>query len=211
MDLGSRSEYTKGTLDEHSLAQGPWHLLESWIHQAESMGLPDPSAFVLSTTDDEGVPHGRVVLLRGTRNGELVFFTNYDSEKGRDLRRDPRAGATFFWPQMERQIRVRGSVSKLNADESDAYFHARPRNSQLGAWASKQSNSIESRDALEAQFNKFDVDFAQRDVPRPSHWGGYAIRPEVIEFWQGRASRMHDRLRCQKASDGTWSITRLQP
>lgn len=211
MSLHSRNEYTKGTLDESDIQGDPWRHVELWVQQAVEAGIHDPTAFVLSTLDEQGFPHGRVVLLRETRNGELVFFTNYNSEKGRDVTRTPHAGATFFWPQLERQIRVRGRVHRIEAHESDVYFASRPRASQLGAWSSEQSESVSSRIELENRFEQYLVEFEGREVTRPPHWGGFALKPEFIEFWQGRASRMHDRIRCELSEDGAWVLTRLQP
>ena len=211
MSLHSRTDYTKGALNLASLDEGPWALLEQWVKEAVEVGISDPTAFTLTTTDASGFPHGRSVLLRDTRNEELVFYTNYLSEKGRDLAREPRAGATFFWPHAERQIRVRGYVTQVSPAESDAYFASRPRASQLGAWASIQSTSIDSREGLERQYAKQEIQFKGKDVQRPSHWGGFAMKPQVIEFWQGRASRMHDRLVCQRNDKGVWTVERLQP
>ena len=211
MSLHSRTDYTKGALNLASLDEGPWALLEQWVKEAVEAGISDPTAFTLTTTDASGFPHGRIVLLRDTRNEELVFYTNYLSEKGRDLAREPRAGATFFWPHAERQIRVRGYVTQVSPAESDAYFASRPRASQLGAWASIQSTSIDSREGLERQYAKQEIQFKGKDVQRPSHWGGFAMKPQVIEFWQGRASRMHDRLVCQRNDKGVWTVERLQP
>jgi len=211
MSLHSRTDYTKGALNQSSLDEGPWALLEQWVKDAVEAGISDPTAFTLTTMDEAGFPHGRIVLLRDTRDEALVFFTNYLSEKGRDLAREPRAGATFFWPHAERQIRVRGHVTRVSSEESDAYFASRPRASQLGAWASIQSTSIDSRDGLERQYAEQEIKFKGKEVQRPPHWGGFAMKPQVIEFWQGRASRMHDRLVCRRSVGEGWSVERLQP
>lgn len=212
MSLHSRTDYTKGALDVSALADGPWALLEQWVKEAVDTGISDPTAFTLNTLDAEGFPHGRIVLLRNTRDEQLVFYTNYLSEKGQDVERLGRAGATFFWPHAERQIRVRGTVARVSEAESDLYFASRPRGSQLGAWSSRQSTEAVNRKQLESQFEAESARFEGQDVPRPPHWGGYAITPEVIEFWQGRASRMHDRIVCRrKEGESTWSTVRLQP
>ena len=211
MSLHSRKDYTKGVLNQASLDEGPWALLEKWVKEAVEAGISDPTAFTLTTIDESGFPHGRIVLLRDTRNEELVFYTNYLSEKGRDLVREQRAGATFFWPHAERQIRVRGHVTQVSSEESDAYFASRPRASQLGAWASTQSTSIDSREGLERQYAECEIQFKDKKVHRPLHWGGFAMKPEVIEFWQGRASRMHDRLVCRRNGGEGWIVERLQP
>ena len=210
MDLHSRTDYDKGTLNIADLGNDPWATLESWVQQAVDAGIQDPTAFHLTTLDRDGFPHGRVVLLRDTRQGELVFYTNYQSEKGQDLLANPKAGATFFWPHADRQIRIRGTVTKVAASESDAYFASRPVASRLGAWASDQSQVVESRDELDAQFQKVKAKFSDEVVPRPEHWGGFALRPSVLEFWQGRPSRLHDRVKCVRTNSG-WDLVRLQP
>ena len=212
MSLHSRTDYTKGALDVSALADGPWALLEQWVKEAVDAGISDPTAFTLNTLDAKGFPHGRIVLLRDTRDEQLVFYTNYSSEKGQDVERLGKAGATFFWPHAERQIRVRGTVARVSEAESDVYFASRPRGSQLGAWSSQQSTEAVNRKQLESQFEAESARFEGQDVPRPPHWGGYAITPEVIEFWQGRASRMHDRIVCRrKEGESAWSTVRLQP
>ncbi len=210
MDLHSRTDYDKGTLNMADLDDNPWTTLESWVQQAVAAGIQDPTAFHLTTLDRDGFPHGRVVLLRDTRQGELVFYTNYESEKGQDLLANPKAGATFFWPHADRQIRIRGTVTKVPATESDAYFGSRPVASRLGAWASDQSRVVASREDLDAQFHQAKSKFSDGVVPRPPHWGGFALRPAVIEFWQGRPSRLHDRVKCVRKENG-WDLTRLQP
>ena len=210
MDLHSRTDYDKGTLDISDLGNDPWATLESWVQQAVAAGIQDPTAFHLTTLDCDGFPHGRVVLLRDTRQGELVFYTNYRSEKGQDLLANPKAGATFFWPHADRQIRIRGTVSKVTESESDAYFNSRPEASRLGAWASNQSQVVTSRELLDAQFQQAKAKFSDGAVPRPPHWGGFALRPSVIEFWQGRPSRLHDRVKCVRTESG-WDLVRLQP
>lgn len=210
MGLHSRTDYQKGELHLEDVAKDPWSLFESWVAEAVASGISDPTAFTLSTIDEEGCPHGRIVLLRDTRNEELVFYTNYRSEKGQDLERLGKAGATFFWPHAERQVRVRGRVSKVSAEESDVYFASRPRASQLGAWSSEQSSDVGSREHLDLQFEAAKKRFDGLDVPRPPHWGGFSLCPDAIEIWQGRPSRMHDRFRCQRAPEG-WIVARLQP
>ena len=210
MDLHSRTDYDKGTLNIADLDDNPWTTLESWVQQAVAADIQDPTAFHLTTLDRDGFPHGRVVLLRDTRKGELVFYTNYESEKGQDLLANSKAGATFFWPHADRQIRIRGTVTKVPAAESDAYFDSRPMASRLGAWASHQSRVVGSRDELDAQYQQAKSKFSDGVVPRPPHWGGFALRPAVIEFWQGRPSRLHDRVKCVRTAKG-WDLVRLQP
>ena len=187
-------------------------MLEQWVKEAVDAGISDPTAFTLNTLDARGFPHGRIVLLRDTRDEQLVFYTNYQSEKGQDVERLGKAGATFFWPHAERQIRVRGTVARVSEAESDIYFASRPRGSQLGAWSSQQSTRAVNREQLESQFETESARFEGGDVPRPPHWGGYAITPDVIEFWQGRASRMHDRIVCRRSEgENAWTTVRLQP
>ena len=210
MDLHSRTDYDKGTLNISDLGKDPWATMESWVQQAVAAGIQDPTAFHLTTLDRDGFPHGRVVLLRDTRQGELVFYTNYRSEKGQDLLANPKAGATFFWPHADRQIRIRGTVAKVTESESDAYFNSRPEASRLGAWASNQSQVVTSRELLDAQYQQAKAKFSDGAVPRPPHWGGFALRPAVIEFWQGRPSRLHDRVKCVRTESG-WDLVRLQP
>lgn len=210
MDLHSRTDYDKGTLNITDVGNDPWATFESWVQQAVAAGIQDPTAFHLTTLDCDGFPHGRVVLLRDTRQGELVFYTNYQSEKGQDLLANHKAGATFFWPHADRQIRIRGTVSKVTESESDAYFNSRPEASRLGAWASNQSQVVTSRELLDAQFQQAKAKFSDGAVPRPPHWGGFALRPAVIEFWQGRPSRLHDRVKCVRTENG-WDLLRLQP
>ena len=210
MDLHSRTDYDKGMLNISDLNNDPWAALESWVKEAVNSGIQDPTAFHLTTLDRKGFPHGRIVLLRDTRKGELVFYTNYQSEKGKDLQANPKAGATFFWPHSDRQIRIRGTVTKIPVSESNAYFNSRPVASRLGAWASDQSQIVDSREMLDAQFRHVEAQFSEGKVPRPEHWGGFALRPVVIEFWQGRPSRLHDRVKCKRTEQG-WDLVRLQP
>ena len=211
--LHARTEYDKGSLRLEDVTGGPWSLLDTWLQDAVNAGLPDPTAMALSTLDEHGFPHSRIVLLRSTESGGLVFFTNYQSEKGRDLARNAKAGATFFWPQLERQVRVRGEVRKISAEASDAYFASRPRASQVGAWASNQSEPVRPGTTLEDAYSRALLRFQSEDVvPRPPHWGGYELVPVQMEFWQGRPSRMHHRVAftCPEGSEG-WAMCQLQP
>jgi len=211
MDIGSsRISYDRGTLDEADVGSDPVERLRSWIDQARAGGVTEPHAMCLATADGDGVPSARIVLLRGLDARGLAFYTSYFSRKGRELLRNPHAAATFFWPALQRQVRVEGTVERLSEDESDAYFASRPRGSRLAAWASEQSEPIERRALLEERVAHFDERFAGEEVERPHSWGGYLIVPRRIEFWQGRENRLHDRLVFERAGTG-WTLHRLQP
>jgi pyridoxamine 5'-phosphate oxidase len=171
----------------------------------------DINAMTLATADKEGRPSARIVLLKGVDQRGFIFFTNYDSRKGQELTDNPQAALVFFWADQERQVCVRGQVSKLPPEESDAYFQSRPRGSKLGAWASKQSQPVPDRAALEADWRQTEARYPGPEVPRPPHWGGYVLAPATIEFWQGRPNRLHDRLRYTRQPDGRWLIERLSP
>ncbi|MEX2533069.1 MAG: pyridoxamine 5'-phosphate oxidase [Nitriliruptoraceae bacterium] len=206
-----RVDYTAGELDVTDIATDPFVTVRAWLDEAIATGMKDPTAITISTVDDAGVPDARVVLLRGVDARGVSFFTNRESAKGRQLAGTKRAALTWFNTTLERQIRMRGVVSLLPDDESDAYFLSRPRTTRLAAHASNQSEPIESRDALAGQFAKVAADYPD-DTPvlRPTFWGGYVLMPDTIEFWQGRRSRMHDRV--QLSRDGaTWKRQRLQP
>ncbi|MEY3928182.1 MAG: pyridoxamine 5-phosphate oxidase [Bacteroidota bacterium] len=205
-----RKEYVKGSLDDRWMHADPYVQFQAWMEEFRATGAEDATAFALSTVASNGDPDARTVLLKEFREGDLIFYTNYASKKGKDLEANPRAHALFFWPSLERQIRVLGSVRKISAEESSAYFASRPLGSQWGAAASQQSQPIASREAMEAQLKSIQ-DQHPESIPRPEHWGGYAIRAERIEFWQGRASRLHDRIQFTRQPDQSWTAQRLQP
>ena len=190
-----RRHYTKGGLAESDAPDNPFDLLRTWLDQAIESGLHEPNAMALASVDAHGHPDVRVVLLKGMDADSIRFFTNYESEKGRQLQRTPRAAATLWWDVLERQVRLAGPVERLSREESAAYFHSRPRGSQLGAWASPQSTPVEGRHALENAYSEAERRFEGREIPLPDFWGGYRLRVERFEFWQGRPSRLHDRLR----------------
>lgn len=210
MEIASlRQDYQKFMLLEKDLPKSPFEQFEKWFEQAHSEEDIEVNAMVLSTVSSEGWPHGRVVLLKGLDHG-LVFFTNYDSEKGKDLEHSTKASVTFWWPKAERQIRVLGVVDKTTVEESDSYFQSRPRPSQAGAITSAQSQAIADRTSLEEAYEKLLQAPESVLLIRPENWGGYRLIPSYFEFWQGRSSRLHDRL-FYKLEEGEWKTGRLSP
>lgn len=206
-----RRDYLKGGLNREDLADSPFEQFERWMQQAIDAELTaDPTAMVLATVDANGQPSQRVVLLKGVDASGFVFFTNYESQKGLDIARNPRVSLHFGWLPIERQVIIQGEAEKLDAAESDAYFQSRPRASQIGAWTSHQSKPVESRSALDEAFIATEERFADQPIPTPEFWGGYRVKPAHIEFWQGRASRLHDRF-VYHQDQGRWRIERLQP
>jgi pyridoxamine 5'-phosphate oxidase len=205
-----RKDYARGSLDETSVDADPIRQFEAWFKQALDARLPEPNTMTLATVDARGYPSARIVLIKGVDERGFVFFTNYESRKGLDLAANPHASLLFYWIELERQVRVEGTVVKTAADESDAYFNSRPLGSRIGAWASDQSRPIESRALLEAREKSFSERFGEHP-PRPPHWGGYRLVPDTIEFWQGRPSRLHDRILYTRVSGGDWRISRLSP
>lgn len=209
--VGQRTDYSKTVLLEEEAGNDPIALFGRWLHAAEEDGLPEPHAMTLATAGSFSISC-RVVLLRSFDAQGFVFFTNYNSRKAMDLERDPRAALSFFWPQHERQVRIEGKVEKVEAAVSDAYFKERPRESQVGAWASDQSRIADDRSHVDERYARWTERFKDAaEVPRPLHWGGMRVRPVRIEFWQGRPSRLHDRIVFEHFTDGSWSRIRLQP
>lgn len=206
-----RREYLAGGLERDMLAECPVAQFEQWLQQAVEGGIPDPTAMVLATVDDEGFPWQRIVLLKGVAASGFVFYTNYGSAKAKAITRDSRVSLLFPWNMLERQVIVGGRAEKMSAAESARYFLSRPRDSQLAAWASRQSRPISARKLLEAQMGSLRAKFARGEVPVPDFWGGYRIVPERVEFWQGGAHRLHDRFRYYLEADRSWRIERLQP
>lgn len=188
----------------------PLHKFQEWFDAAEKAGVPTPEAVVLATATPDGRPSARVVLFRGMSDGGFRFFTNYESRKGKELEANPRAALVFHWEPMARQVRVEGRVEKLSEEESDAYFRARPHGHQLGAWASPQSEPVEGRDVLVAKYGEYAAKWAEGEVPRPPHWGGYRVVPEVIELWEGLPDRLHHRAAFRRVGD-RWEESILAP
>lgn len=205
-----RKDYKLQSLTEAD-ASTPFELFSKWWNEAISAQIDEVNAMTLATASNDGVPSARIVLLKGFDEKGFVFFTNYNSFKGRQLEENPRAGLVFFWKELERQVRVTGIVSRTTEEESDNYFNNRPEGSKLGAWASPQSQVIESRQWLEENEKQFKEKFAGTAVKRPEHWGGFRVTPVTIEFWQGRSSRLHDRIQFELLSEGIWQLQRLAP
>lgn len=205
-----RIDYAKGVLDEANVSADPIAQFHTWMDEALKADVNEANAMSLGTCGADGQPAVRIVLLRGFDAEGFKFFTNYDSDKGRALMANPKAALTFFWPELERQVRIQGDVEKATQAESDAYFMGRPRGSRLGAWASPQSRVISGREELQKYWNKQESQFEDREVTRPENWGGFRLRPRSIEFWQGRASRLHDRIR-YRLEGKDWKIERLAP
>lgn len=205
-----RNEYTKAELSEADVNSNPIEQFKKWFSEASIAQVPEPNAVSVATVSAEGRPSSRIVLLKGYDESGFVFFTNYESRKGREIIQNPYVSLLFFWPELERQIRIEGKAEKISTKESMNYFFSRPIGSQLGAWASAQSAIIEGRSILEKKMSELKVKFQGKEVPFPAFWGGFKVVPETIEFWQGRKNRLHDRIQFAKTNSG-WKISRLSP
>jgi len=205
-----RRDYTRDGLTEAQAPADPHMLFATWFAQAVEIETTEANAMMLATVDADGQPHLRTLLLKGFDERGFVFFSNYQSAKGEQLSAQPRAAMSFWWHDLERQIRIEGQVEQVSPEESDAYFHSRPMGSRLGAWASPQSEVIAGREVLEDRLAALETQYAELQPPRPPHWGGYRVIPTLIEFWQGRSSRLHDRLR-YRLEAGQWVLERLAP
>lgn len=206
-----RKDYSLSGLLEKDLARDPFRQFDKWFQEAQAAKLVEPNAMTLATASPDGRPSARTVLLKAVDGRGFVFYTNYESRKGRDLTANPRACLSFPWFALERQVIVEGTVTKVSREESAAYFHGRPRASQLGAWVSQQSSIITGRAVLEDAMKALEKKYAGIEVPIPPAWGGYRLAPDTVEFWQGRRSRLHDRLRYRREPSGEWAIERLAP
>ncbi|MEO1517323.1 MAG: pyridoxamine 5'-phosphate oxidase [Bacteroidota bacterium] len=206
-----REDYRLHTLDISDVADDPIEQFKTWFEAAQEAKVPEPNAMTLATATADGIPSARIVLLKGFYEDGFVFYTNYESDKGREMDANPHAALVFCWLGLERQVRISGAVQRLPEDESLAYFQSRPKGSQIGAWASPQSQIISDRQILEDNVRRLQEEYASADqLPRPPHWGGYVVKADQIEFWQGRSSRLHDRIRYQKEGGG-WKKERLAP
>lgn len=206
-----RKDYSKFTLDGSTVNEDPIVQFNLWLEDALTSQVPEPNALTLSTVSEDGRPSGRIVLLKGLEQGKFIFYTNYQSQKGKELEKNPACGLTFFWPELERQVRIEGMASRTDIYSSEKYFQSRPRESQVGAWASPQSSMIVNRDILEERVKKIEEKYKGFEkLPKPKQWGGFAVEPLKIEFWQGRPNRLHDRILFTRM-DGAWKIHRLAP
>lgn len=211
-DIGQlRKEYSLHSLTETGVAALPLDQFTQWWNQAIQSDIEEVNAMALSTINKEGRPESRIVLLKGYSEKGFVFFTNYESNKGDQLQQHAHCSLLFFWKELERQVRINGRAEKISTQESDAYFNSRPEGSKIGAWASPQSLVVESQEWLHENFERIKARYNNNTISRPPHWGGFAVRPDSMEFWQGRPSRMHDRIRYSLQQDGGWKIERLAP
>jgi pyridoxamine 5'-phosphate oxidase len=206
-----RQDYSAASLSETTININPIKQFDTWFNEAIEAKLPEPNAMTLATATHDGRPSARVVLLKGFDVNGFVFYTNYLSRKGKEITKNPLGAINFFWGELERQVRIEGTIEKLSKEESEKYFHSRPKLSQFGAVVSPQSQEIPNREILESKMTQLETEYADKDIPKPSFWGGYILKPRMIEFWQGRSSRLHDRILYKKIDNKNWKKVRLAP
>ncbi|WP_207421454.1 pyridoxamine 5'-phosphate oxidase [Desertivirga brevis] len=206
-----RQEYKAATLSEKSVAPDPISQFSNWFAEAMDAGIFEPNAMTLATASPDGKPSIRIMLLKGFDANGFTFYTNYLSRKGKEIAKNPNASILFFWGELERQVRIEGVLEKVSKEESEQYFHVRPKQSQLGAIVSQQSQEIQSKQLLLEKLQKLEKEYEGKEVPKPSHWGGYILKPQIVEFWQGGAARLHDRIVYKKSDKNNWKIVRLAP
>jgi len=206
-----RRDYKRESLSEADTDSNPFQQFKKWWDEAVKSDIDEVNAMTVATATATGIPSSRILLLKGYDQQGFVFFTNYQSAKGKEIEQNPHVALLFFWKELERQIRITGTIEKISAKESDIYFQSRPIGSRIGAWSSPQSSVIEDRKVIEDNFIKYEAQFEATGVPRPPHWGGYIVKPTVMEFWQGRSSRLHDRIQYTLTGHQTWNRERLAP
>ncbi|QJD98485.1 pyridoxamine 5'-phosphate oxidase [Mucilaginibacter robiniae] len=206
-----RQDYQAASLLEKDTDNNPIKQFENWFTEALQAQIHEPNAMTLATATHDGRPSARILLLKGFDERGFIFYTNYLSRKGKEITKNPHAAMTFFWGPLERQIRIEGTLEKLSKEESEKYFHSRPKGSQIGALASPQSQEIADRSIVENKWKQLETEYTDKEIPKPSYWGGYILRPQLIEFWQGRSSRLHDRILYKKSDKSNWKKVRLAP
>lgn len=206
-----RQDYRNATLTEKDVAKDPISQFAGWFKEALDGGIYEPNAMTLATATHDGKPSARIMLLKGFDKIGFTFYTNYLSRKGKEISKNPAASIVFFWPELQRQVRIEGTLEKISKEESEKYFHSRPKESQIGALVSQQSQEINGRDGLEATLKDLSEKFSENEIPKPAYWGGYVLKPQIVEFWQGRTGRLHDRIVYKRADKNNWKIVRLAP